>query len=141
MLLRDAALAMIVTLGFAILFNAPRRVLLVCAIIGGVAFATRQILMQLGASQNLATLISAFTIGVIGELGARRFRVPALIFMVTGFVPLIPGVLSYRTVLDILNANYNDGLVNGLQTGLLAGAIAGGIGTATAIFRLREPRL
>lgn len=141
LLLRDAGLAMVVTLGFAVLFNAPRRVLLLCATIGGIAYLTRQILMQLGGSQNMATLLSAFVIGVIGELGARRFRVPALVFMVTGFVPLIPGVLSYRTVLDILSGNYADGLVNGLRTGLLAAAIAGGIGTATAIFRLRERKL
>lgn len=79
LLLRDAGLAMVVTLGFAVLFNAPRRVLLLCATIGGIAYLTRQILMQLGGSQNMATLLSAFVIGVIGELGARRFRVPALV--------------------------------------------------------------
>jgi uncharacterized membrane protein YjjB (DUF3815 family) len=138
LLLREMALAMIATLGFAVLFNAPRRVVLLCAIIGGVAFGVRQSLMELGVSQNLATLVSALVIGVIGELSARHYRVPALVFMVTGFVPLIPGALSYRTVLDVLNGNYSDGLVNGVRTGLLAGAIAGGIGTATALFRLRE---
>ena len=136
-LFREILLATVATLGFAVLFNAPRRVVLLCAVTGGVAFAIRQLLLQAGTTHNLATLISALVVGLVGELAARRYRVPALVFKVTGFVPLIPGALSYRTVAEVLNGNYVEGLATGLQTALLAAAIAGGVGTATAIFRLR----
>ena len=139
-LVREMLLAMVATLGFAVLFNAPRRVVLMCALTGGLGFVIREVMLMVGASPNLATLLGGFGIGVVGELAARYFRVPALVFRVTGFIPLVPGVLSYRTVLDVLNGNYTEGLVNGLRTGLLAAAIAGGIGVATALFRFRVHR-
>lgn len=139
-LLLKTLLAMAATLGFAVLFNAPRRTLPLCALTGGVALLTRELLLYAGASPNLSTLAGALAIGLIGELGARWYRTPALVFRVTGFIPLVPGALSYRTVLDLLNGNYADGLTNGLRTALLAGAIALGIGTVTALFRLRERR-
>jgi uncharacterized membrane protein YjjB (DUF3815 family) len=138
MLLINMLLAMVATLGFAVLFNAPPRVLWLCGVTGGAAFVARVVLVELGASANLATLLAAMLVGLIGELGARVFRVPALVFRVTGFIPLLPGALAYRTVLEILDGNYLQGLVNGLRTGLLAGAIAGGIGVVTALFRLRS---
>lgn len=134
----NVLLAMGATLGFAVLFNAPRRTLLLCALTGGVALLVRDVLLALGASASLSTLVGALAIGLLGELGARRFRTPASVFMVTGFIPLVPGALSYRTVLELLNGNYNEGLISGLRTTLLAGAIAMGIGAVTALFRLRE---
>lgn len=137
-LVRSVLLAMVATLGFAVLFNAPRRLLWVCAMTGGIALLIREALLALGTSPNLATLAGAFGIGVVGELSARRYRTPALVFRVTGFIPLVPGVLSYRTVLELLDGNYIEGLTTGLRTMLLAGAIAGGIGVATAMFRLRS---
>lgn len=133
----NVLLGMLATLGFAVLFNAPPRTLLLCALTGGAAVLVRDLLLALGASAGLSTLVAAMTIALIGELGARRFRSPASVFMVTGFIPLVPGALSYRTVLELLNGNYNQGLVYGLRTGLLAGAIALGIGAVTALFRLR----
>ena len=129
------------TLGFAMLFNAPRRVLLICALTGGAGTVIRRLMVDAGSPIELATYISALAIGLSSELGARRCRAPALIFKVTGFIPLVPGALSYRTVLEIINGNYGEGLTTGLRTGLLAAAIAGGIGTVTALFRLRRESL
>jgi uncharacterized membrane protein YjjB (DUF3815 family) len=137
-LLVQFALAMGATFGFAVLFNAPRRALLLCALNGGIAFVSRRLVLDQGASLELATLIAALGIGLVGELGARALRTPALIFKVTGFIPLVPGALSYRTVFEIINGNYADGLATGLRTGMLAAAIAGGIGTITALFRMRD---
>lgn len=137
-ILRDALLAMVATVGFAMLFNAPRKTLWLCGLIGGTAHLTRSLFLMIGVSANLAMLLGGMLIGLLGELGARRLRVPALIFMVTGFVPLVPGALSYRTVLAFLDGNYNDGLANGLQTALLGGALAIGIGVVRALFRVRS---
>lgn len=138
MLVWEFVLAMGATLGFAVLFNAPPRVLLLCGVNGGVAFLVRRLVMGVGVPVEPATLMAALAIGLVGELGARRYHVPALIFKVTGFVPLVPGILSYRTVLEVIDGNYLDGMVAGLRTGLLALAIAGGIGVVTALFRLLD---
>jgi uncharacterized membrane protein YjjB (DUF3815 family) len=139
-LVSDVLLAGVATLGFAVLFNAPRRVLWLCAVAGGLALLTREGLLLLNASQNLATLAGGLVLGIVAELGARRYRVPALVFAVTGFIPLVPGALSYQTVLALLDGDYLLGLTNGLRTSLLAGALAIGIVTATALFRLPRRR-
>ena len=136
-LLWQVLLAMGATGGFAVLFNAPPRVLLICAAIGGAAFFVRSMLVSVGLSLDVATLLGATAVGVLGEWGARRYRVPALVFKVTGFIPFIPGVLAYQTVLQLLDGNYVDGLASGVQAVVRAGAIAGGIGTVTALVRLR----
>jgi uncharacterized membrane protein YjjB (DUF3815 family) len=138
MLVWQVVLAMTATCGFAVLFNAPPRALPLCATIGGVAFLTRWLLEQAGMSLDLATLLGALLVALLSEWGARQFKAPALVFKVTGFIPFIPGVLAYQTVLHILDGNYLAGLGNGLQTAIRAGAIAGGIGAMTALFRLRE---
>ena len=137
-LLRELLLAVGATLGFAVLFNAPPRVLVACSMNGGLAFLIRQLLGTAGLSLELATLVAAVSIGLFGELGARRHQVPALIFKVTGFIPLVPGALSYRTVQVMIEGNYTEGLATGLRTGLLGLAIAGGIGAVTAMARLKR---
>ena len=137
-LLREFLLAVGATLGFAVLFNAPPRVLVFCSVNGGLAFLVRQILRTAGLSLELATLVAAVSIGLLGELGARRHQVPALIFKVTGFIPLVPGALSYRTVQVVIEGDYTEGLATGLRTGMLGLAIAGGIGAVTALARLKR---
>jgi len=137
MLLWQVLLAMGATAGFAVLFNAPQRVLLVCAVIGGAALFVRSVLAAIGLSLDVATLVGAVVVGLLAEWGARRYRVPALVFTLSGFIPFIPGVLAYQTVLQFLDGNYVDGLASGVQAVVRAGAIAGGIGTVTAVVRLR----
>lgn len=126
------------TIGFAVLFNAPPRVLPFCGLIGGAAFAARWTLQLLGLSADLGTLLGAMLVALLGEWGARRYKTPALVFKVTGFIPFVPGVLAYRTVLELLNGDYLAGLDAGFHAVIRAGAIAGGIGTITALFRMRE---
>lgn len=135
---RDALAAAIATLGFAVIFNAPRRTLGWCMLCGVVAWAVRQMLMDNQNSQELATLVAAIVLGAVAEAAARWLRAPAPIFIVTGLVPLVPGVLSYRTVLFFIEGDYAQGSVFAVRTALIAGAIAGGISVVTALFRLRE---
>lgn len=137
LVLWQVLLAMGATGGFAVLFNVPPRVLPVCAAIGGAGFVVRALLVQAGVSVDLATLLGAAAVAVFGTWGARRYRVPALLFNVTGFIPFLPGVLAYETVLQLLNGDYLGGLGSGVQAAIRAGAIAGGIGTVTALVRLR----
>ena len=136
MVMWQTLLASGATFGFAVLFNAPPHVLPVCAAVGGAAFLARFILTSTGVSVDVATLLGSMLVGLLAELAARRFLVPALVFKVTGFIPFLRGVLAYQTVLDLLDDNYVAGLGTGVQAVIRAGAIAGGIGTVTALFRL-----
>ena len=138
LVLWQVVLAMGATGGFAVLFNALPRVLPICAAIGGAGFYVRALLGGAGVSVDLATLLGAAAVALLGTWGARRYRVPALLFNVTGFIPFLPGVLAYETVLRLLDGDYVSGLSSGVQAAIQASAIAGGIGTVTALVRLRD---
>ncbi len=137
-LARDALVALVATAGFAVLFNVPRRTLPACILIGSLGYVSKRLMLQATPALELATLVAALVVGLLGEAAARWLRAPALIFFVVGFVPLVPGVLSYRTVLLFLEGNYPDGVVSAVRTMFVAGAIAGGLGVVTALFRLGE---
>lgn len=91
-----------------------------------VALAARQFLARIGAGLLLQVLPAAFAgtlaLALLGRLvGVQRFDLA---------VP--------STVLHFLDGNYVGGLASGVQALVRAGAIAGGIGTVTAVVRLRH---
>ncbi|MGZ3498780.1 MAG: threonine/serine ThrE exporter family protein [Vulcanimicrobiaceae bacterium] len=71
---------------------------------------------------QVAAFVSAFICGVVANLGARFLRVPQPVFLVPALHVLVPGSLSYRSVLYIFSAQYNDAgtlAVNAVVVGLL----------------------
>lgn len=150
LLLRDAFWSAVAALGFAVLFNVPRRTLSGCAIGGAIGHALRTLLMtEAGWTIELATLISAAVIGFLGEFFARRWRTPVTIFTVPGVIPMVPGSFAFGTMISLLELT-NLGVfggtpvlveasVNFIKTGLILGAIAGGIAAPSLLFQRRRP--
>jgi len=136
--------------GVAVYFNVPLRTLLGCALCGASAFTTRTLLMDSGQfSIELATGMAASLVTILGVFLGRRWHVPAIIFVVPGVIPLVPGVRAFQTMIDILilttdGIQVNDTLlidaaVNSIETTLIVCAIAGGIAIPTLLFRRRRP--
>jgi uncharacterized membrane protein YjjB (DUF3815 family) len=135
----------IAALGFAILFNVPRRLLIGCFIAGAVGHMLRTILVISSSSLEFATLIGAVAVGFLSVYLGARFEVPPSIFAVTGAIPLVPGVFAYQTVVGLLNAtsapsNQSVDLlvvagISGIRTALILSAIAFGIAAPTLLFR------
>ncbi len=133
-IVQDALLSAVAATGFAMLFSAPRRTLLGCAIGGALGHAIRSLLMQLGLEIELATLAGSVVIGVVG---------------ISAGVTLAPGVFAYQTMIGILQVAAGDpeaaaaALVavsaNGIKTALILGAIAVGIAAPTLLFDRRKP--
>jgi uncharacterized membrane protein YjjB (DUF3815 family) len=145
LLLHDALWSGVASLGFAILFNVPVRTLLACAVCGASGHATRTLLMQFGVGIELATLVGATLIGVLGELFARRWHAPAPVFTVPGVIPLIPGTFAYSTMIGLFELTSGGGeavlletAVNAVKTLLILAALASGIAAASLIFHRRR---
>ena len=83
-LLREFALAAVATLGFGLLFNVPRRTLLACCLAGGAGRGVRLIAVSLGASGVAGSYFGALVVGLLGYALARVFRMPRMVFTVTG---------------------------------------------------------
>jgi uncharacterized membrane protein YjjB (DUF3815 family) len=118
-----------------VLFNVPRRALLLAGCVGALAYTTRQIALAGGAPPEAAAFASGLAIGVAAELLARRLLLPTAIFSIPGFIPLVPGVQAFRTVLDFVDADYAGGTASLIQAALLTAALAAGLGTINALVR------
>lgn len=152
LLLQNAVWAGLAALGFAILFNVPVRTLFGCALSGALAYATRALLVEAGGvSLAPATLAGATVVGFLGVLFGRRWHAPAPVFVVPGVIPLVPGALAFRTMLDILalvgrdagisGALLRETAVNTLKTIFILGAIAGGIAVPSLLLRRHRPMM
>ncbi len=137
----QAVLALIATAGFAVLFNVPRRTLAACCFTGMAGFLAREATLRLGMAPVGATFVGAVTVGLLSELCAVVFRAPSTVFIVSGFIPLLPGVAATRAMVVLLSGDYAASAPYALDAALKAGAIAagiGGLGAAARAIRLKR---
>lgn len=146
----DAFWSALAAMGFALLFNVPRRALIYCMIGGAIGHALRTLLMnQFGLGIELATLIGAVSIGFWGKWCAVRLKMPSMIFAISAVIPMVPGVFAYQTMIGILqitdvsNAEAGEFLVhasvNAIKTGFILAALASGIVAPSLFFQREEP--
>ncbi len=150
LLLQNTFWAGIAALGFAMLFNVPRRALVGCALGGALAYAVRTLLVQFGvAGIEAATLLGATVVGFGGVRFGHHWHVPAPVFIVPGVIPLLPGYLAFRTMIDLLTLTTNapgvdqalllTTAVNSLKTILIVGGIAAGVAVPSLLLRRHRP--
>jgi uncharacterized membrane protein YjjP (DUF1212 family) len=82
---------------FAIRAGAPSESVLISAVLGGIAVATRE-LAAVGVHSDpiFATAIAATVIGTLARLAAQRFRSLSTIWVGAASLPLLPGLLVLR---------------------------------------------
>lgn len=97
--LRDFAIAFVVGFGWAILFGAPKRVLWIAGLLGGMGHSLRFILMQLGLDIIPSTLGGSVLIGLAGIYVAHKVTQPPVVFTMPACITMIPGMYAYRTML------------------------------------------
>lgn len=120
-------LGAIITFAFAIFFNAPKKSLFDCSIIG--AFSWLLFIWGEFLTNDLAfgTFIAAMWVGISATNASKRLKMPATVFIYTGIIPLIPGYSIYYTMYNLVLKDYAECLKWGFNTVLIAGAIAMGI--------------
>lgn len=89
--------------GFAILFNASRRMALLAASLGTVANLLRLFLVDVGVAYFLACLIGTAVIGVLGAWLGMRFRVPRTTVTIPAAIVMIPGTTIYQALHQVTN--------------------------------------
>lgn len=131
-------------LGFALLFSVPWRYLPGCILAGALGHGVRVLCTQLGASLEFATLIGACVVGFVSLRFSRSHKAPMSLFSLGAAIPLVPGVLAYKTMLGIVALVSTktpsaqqavEVLVLGARTGLVVSAIAFGIVIPTLLFQ------
>lgn len=91
---------------FALSAYAPTRAALPIAAVGGAATAIYVALSGPGVSPAWPSGAAAVFVGTVGFSVARRVRVPPLVVVVPGIVPLLPGLSIYRGLSQLATDNF-----------------------------------
>lgn len=136
--------------GFAILFNVPVRALIIIFALGAVGIINKFIFTENQLSIVLASFVSASLIGIISVNASRSKQAPTLVFAIPAAIPLIPGILAYKTMLGIIaltdqiSINYlqtvSETINNGTKTIFIILAIAVGVAMPQLILRKESTR-
>jgi uncharacterized membrane protein YjjB (DUF3815 family) len=146
LLLENAFFSAIPAIGFAMVFNVPKKVLPLCALGGAIAYSFRTFLMHWGMGIEWASLAAASLMGLIGVYWARRYLLPRLTFCVAAVIPMIPGTYAFKTAIGIFtlhSGGYSAEIMtqlmeNGLTTLFILIALSFGLALPSIIlFRLK----
>ena len=126
----------IFTACFAVIFNAPTKAIPYCGFVGAVGWIIYYVLIEINVTEVQASFIGAFVVAIVAQVFARRFKMPMIIFNVSGIIPLVPGGIAYNTMRNIVELDYNMGIQNGMRAFMISGAIAMGLVFAEVIIQL-----
>ncbi len=128
-----AVAAAIAAMGFSMIFNVPRRLLWVVALGGVLAVCTRNFVnFELGCGPVIGSGAGAFVVSLIAVKAVHWFHVPNHVLTIPSVIPMVPGVLMYRSLLGLIhisdgNSNIDSILINGVNAGLIVLAISLGV--------------
>lgn len=89
-------------IGFAVLFNVPRRTLGTIFVIAALGGLLKVGLAQQGVVAALATFAGATLIGLLSVLAAHQRKAPPMIFAIPAVIPMIPGFFAYQAMVGMI---------------------------------------
>lgn len=140
--MKDFFIALLACISFGIVFNVPKKYLILSGIGGAIAWISYLISLKLTQSAVLACFVGALAVGLFGELSAIFKKAPVPIFIIPGIITLVPGANMYYAMLYLIKGDFAAASAQGSKALLIAGAIACGLIIMTSIFKVikRRPR-
>ncbi|WP_102693209.1 threonine/serine exporter family protein [Rummeliibacillus pycnus] len=129
-------LSFIGTAGFGIIFNAPKKTLFHCGLVGMIGWLIYYAFLQKGVDAVFATFAGAFLISIVAHILARQFKTPMIVFSVAGIIPLVPGGLAYNAMRTIVENDYAKSIQYSARVFIIAGAIVMGLVFAEVFMQL-----
>ncbi|WP_350432701.1 threonine/serine exporter family protein [Shewanella sp. H8] len=148
LLLHDAFFASIPAVGFAMLFNVPKRYLIYCAIAAAIGHSSRTVLLHFSMPIEWATFIAAAIVGLITIQFAKRHLAPPLMYAVAAIIPMVPGTYAFNTVIALIQLTAQSQvstdlsaqvIVSGLKTVFILGALAVGLALPSLLYYRTRP--
>ncbi|MEV6714998.1 threonine/serine exporter family protein [Lentzea sp. NPDC051208] len=112
---------------FALACYARPRALVAAAISGAIGTAAYGLMTSLGLDALLSSAVAAAITGFGGATMTRRLRIPTLVVVQAGVVPLLPGWTTYRGLFQLTAEGDPAGLSTLVFASGIALALAGGV--------------
>ena len=123
------------TIGFSVFFNAPISSLIPAGITGGLGWAIYFYLMNTTSNSIFSNFVAAVVVSLLSEILARKLKHPAILFVIPGIIPLVPGLGMYNTMLYLVQKNYTLAVSTGADVLFVGGAISLGVLVITSLAR------
>ncbi len=107
--------------------HAPIRVLRAAGVAGAVGLVVVSLVGEWVSTAGAAEAVAATVVGALTFVMAARLRVPTVILVVPGILPMLPGLASYRGLLLLSEGNVPEGTAVLLGAATVALALAAGV--------------
>lgn len=128
--------AFIGVVAVAVTFQVPRKNLVLAGLTGAGGWMVELILEEVLQGSIFAAFFSAFLVAILSQIFARVSKAPVTLYLVTGILPLVPGVGMYRTVYYLLQSNREQTAYYLSYTLQIAGMIALAIFAVDSFFKM-----
>ena len=125
---------------YSILIAAPWKTLPASALIAAFSHVIYKLSADIGGQDILGHFVASPLVAVPGEICARIYKMPSTIFVFPGILPLVPGYWLYRTMLYLVQNDYDSFAQTGAKTLFISGAIAISIAGTNVVARHVFPR-
>ncbi len=125
----------IATIGFSVFLNAPKSALIPAGLTGGIGWSVYYFLIHTTNNDILANFLASILVALISEILARKLKYPAILFVIPGIIPLVPGLGMYNTMLYLVQSNYELAISKGANVLFIGGAISLGVLVVTSLSR------
>ena len=132
----QALLSFVAITCFGVIFNAPTKAIPYCGFVGAIGWTVYYVLFEQGLDEVQASFVGAFVVSIVAHIFARRYRMPMIVFSVSGILPLVPGGIAYNTMRNIIELDYLTGMQNGMRAFMISGALAMGLVFAEVIMQI-----
>ena len=123
-------ISMGVSLSIGIMLNAKIKISILGAALAGICYCV----FVLCPSPKLGYFLSTLLLTLLCELMAKKVKTPSTMFLIIGIYPLVPGVGIYKTIIQIMQADYVNALKTGGDTFVYIALMATAIAIISIIF-------
>jgi len=99
--------ALLGSLGFAMIFNIPKKYMLVASVGGLVCWAMYLVTEVFSAGVFIPSLVASACAAFYAEVTARVVKVPATVIFVSAIIPLIPGSSLFYTMSHAVSGEWD----------------------------------
>lgn len=125
----------IATIGFSVFLRAPKKALIASGFSGALGWTLYYFLVSITANNISSNFAAALSVTLISEIFAKKLKQPAIIFIIPGIIPLVPGLGMYNTMLFLVQSNFDEAISKGVDVLFVGGAIALGVLIITSLSR------
>jgi len=137
MVLIQIAAAFAISLGYSIIYNIPKKYILIASAIGA---ASKLLMFFFLRTEDFGyffpTLVATIFVTVLSHVCAKVFKTATTIFIAPGIMSFAPGGAAYSCIESFMHRNTDVGWAKLGEVAAVAGAIALGIFVIDLIFNL-----